>query len=82
MNNVEETLGNTEYTPGDHAKYEFTQYDRATLNEEVETLLGFAAGDAYEGWQDYWVDQEVYEREMMDTLERWRIHCVTKSDEA
>ena len=70
-----------EYTQEDHERGQLTQYERVTLNEEVETLLGFAAGDYYEGWSSYWEDQEYYERKMMEWLVQWKALCVSKSSE-
>ena len=60
---------------------EFTENERVTLNEEVETLLGYAAGDYYEGWNNYWDDQSEYEDKFMDWLAEWRALCVSKSSE-
>ena len=58
---------------------EFTMQERAALNEEIETLLGFAAGDYYEGWNQYWDYQSEYEDKLMAWLTQWRALCVEHS---
>ena len=58
---------------------EFTQYERTTLYEDIDTLLGFTADEAYEGWNDYWTFHEEARRRLMDVLREFRQVCIEET---
>ena len=60
---------------------EFSQYERTTLYEDIDTLLGFTAADAYEGWHDYWTFHDEMRHRIMDVLREFREVCVDEYDE-
>lgn len=52
-------------------EFGFKGRDGLDIAESVDSLLGMAAGNQYEGWPDYWQDQGRFEEKMLDLLREW-----------
>lgn len=48
---------------------------RSDISVEVEELLGYAAGDGFEGWDSYWSDQEEVAEQILAILKKWAERC-------
>jgi regulator of RNase E activity RraB len=49
--------------------------------EQIENVVGMAAGPNYEGWDTYWEDAQAVEDKIMDCLEEWYAEAQEKGGE-
>ena len=57
-------------------KLEYSDMDE--IEEQLSDVLGFAADEHFEGWEDYWTDHEAMLQSMMILIIKWRAKCREK----
>lgn len=51
--------------------------NRLDLLEQIGDLFDVVAGDAYEGWDDYWPDRDAEVDGIIQTIENWQRKCAS-----